>query len=117
MPQPRPHHKRRHRKKLHLGEFQQLGIALSAGFPEGFDEDRREQVMLCLIRALGALRLAYAGGDSASGMDGYVYALGARSCTEADRAALQAALAECGFIDIAIGPLSDAWYGDEDDHA
>jgi uncharacterized protein YggL (DUF469 family) len=115
MPQPKPHHKRRHRKKLHLGEFQQQGIAVSAGFPAGFDEARREQAMLALIGRIESLGLAYGGGDSASGMDGYVYALGGRSCAEPDRVAVRAALEDSGFVEINVGPLSDAWYDDEDD--
>ena len=117
MPQPKPHHKRRHRKKLHLGEFRQLGIAISAGFPAGFDADRREQAMLALIERIEALGLAYGGGDSASGMEGYVHAPGQRSCDEADRQALRVALGECGFTEVAVGPLTDAWYGSEDDAA
>lgn len=115
MPKPRSHHKRRHRKKLHLGEFQQLGIALRAGFPDGFDEDRREQAMLSLIRAIEAAGLAYGGGDSASGMEGYVYAQDGRSCEEADRELLRGALTDAGFVDIEVGALSDAWYADEDE--
>ena len=115
MPQPKPHHKRRHRKKLHLGEFQQMGIALSAGFPSGTDEASREAAMLALIARIESLGLAYGGGDSASGMEGYVYALGGRSCSEAERAALRAALEACGFVEIIVGPLSDAWYDDRGD--
>jgi uncharacterized protein YggL (DUF469 family) len=113
MPQPKPHHKRRHRKKLHLGEFQQLGIALSAGFPSGSDNASREAAMLALITRIESLGLAYGGGDSASGMDGYVYALDGHSCAEAERAALRAALESCGFVEINVGPPSDAWYDDE----
>ncbi len=110
MPAPRDHHKRRHRKKLHLGEFTQLGFSLHAGCPSGWDDGRREQAMLQLIAAIEARDLNYGGGDSASGLDAYVYASGGRSCSDADREAVRASLTALGFLAVTIEPLSDAWY-------
>lgn len=110
MPAPSQHHKRRHRKKLHLGEFTQLGFSLNARCPPDWDDARREQAMLALIAAIEARDLNYGGGDSASGLDAYVYASGGRSCSDADREAVQATLQTLGFIAVTIEPLSDAWH-------
>jgi uncharacterized protein len=108
--QPKSHHTARQRKKLRLGEFQQLGFAISATCPTGWSGEQREQAMSDLIDRIEARGLDYGGGDSASGMDGYVMAAGRASATEDDRAAVEAALGELGFVDVEVGALEDAWY-------
>jgi uncharacterized protein len=110
MSQPNPHHKARHRKKLRLGEFQELGFTVSAGCPSDWSDEQREQAMCGLLDLIEQRELDYGGGDSASGMDGYIVAAGRGSATEDDRAALRAKLEELGFVEIEIGELEDAWY-------
>jgi uncharacterized protein len=108
--QPKTHHNLRQRKKLRLGEFQQLGFSISGKCPEGWSDEQREQAMSDLIDRIENRELDYGGGDSASGMDGYVVASGRGSATEDDREALRAALGELGFVDVEVGALEDAWY-------
>jgi uncharacterized protein len=110
MSQPNPHHKARHRKKLRLGEFQEFGFTVSAGCPGDWSDEQREQAMCGLLDLIEQRDLDYGGGDSASGMDGYIVAAGRGSATEDDRAALRAKLEELGFVEIEIGELEDAWY-------
>jgi uncharacterized protein len=108
--QPKPHHNLRQRKKLRLGEFQQLGFSISAKCPDGWSDVEREQAMFELIDRIEARELDYGGGDSASGLDGYVVASGRGSAGEDDREALRTALGELGFVDAEVGALEDAWY-------
>jgi uncharacterized protein len=110
MPQTNRHHNVRQRKKLRLGEFQEFGFAVSAHCPTGWSDEQREQAMSTLLDRVEDRGLDYGGGDSASGMDGYIVAAGRGSASEDDRAALQAALTELGFVDVEVGALEDAWY-------
>ncbi len=111
--QPKSHHKRRHRKKLHLGEFQQLGFPISATFPSGWSDDQREQAMAGLLAFVEQHGLDYGGGDSPSGLDGYLIRSGG-SATDVDRDALRAELQRLGMTDVEIGALEDAWYAGDD---
>ncbi len=111
--EPRPHHNRRQRKKLHLGEFQELGFAISAGCPADWTLAQRDFAMITLLETLDAHGLCFGGGDSAGGMDGYVACVQRRSASDAEREMVRAKLAELGFTDPQVAPLSDAWYPDE----
>jgi uncharacterized protein len=104
------HHRRRHRKKLRLAEFRQLGFSVSAHCPPGWSDEQREQAMAELLDLVDERGLDYGGGDSASGMDGYVVPAGRASATEDDREALREALTRLGFADVEVGALEDAWY-------
>lgn len=106
----RRHHKRRHRKKLRLGEFQEFGFGISAACPQGWDDARREQAVLALIDHAYAVGLAYSGGDSAAGIDGYLIRPGG-SATDADREAIEARMRELGFEKVKVAALTDAWHG------
>ena len=108
--QPSKHHSRRQRKKLRLGEFQQLGFTVSAGCPAGWDDEQREQKMWSLLDAIEQRDLDFGGGDSASGMDGYVMPAGRESATDDDREAIRGRLQQLGFDNIEVGALEDAWY-------
>lgn len=108
----RRHHKRRHRKKLRLGEFRELGFAVAARFPADWDDARREAAVLGLIAAVESLGLCYGGGDSASGLDGYIARIGPGSASDAERETIGAAMRALGLLDVEVAPLSDAWHGD-----
>ena len=110
MTQPKKHHNRRQRKKLRLGEFQQLGFAVSANCPAGWSDEQREEKMWSLMEAIEQRDLDFGGGDSASGMDGYVMPAGRDSATDDDREAVRAELTQLGFENIEVGALEDAWY-------
>jgi uncharacterized protein len=107
---PKPHHKPRHRKKLRLGEFRELGFAVSATCPADWDDARRDTAMGALLQLCEARGLDYGGGDSASGMDGYVVRAGRGSADEADRDAVRAELSRLGFTEVQAGDLEDAWH-------
>jgi len=107
---PKPHHNRRLRKKLRLGEFREFGFAVSAGCPPGWDEARREAAVLGLIDTVEARGLSYGGGDSASGLDGYIARTGRGSASEDDRTAIGERMQALGFLDVEVAPLEDAWH-------
>lgn len=117
MAQPKPHHTRRQRKKLRLGEFQELGFQVAAACPAGWDDEQREQKMWSLMEFIEDRGLDYGGGDSASGMDGYIVAAERGSASDDDRAAVRAQLESLGFEKIEIGELEDAWYPDDSESA
>jgi uncharacterized protein YggL (DUF469 family) len=110
----RPHHNRRLRKKLHLGEFQELGFSVSATCPPGWGEAERDRAMLELLAVVEARGLVFGGGDSASGMDGHIGLAQRGSPTEDDRLAIEACLNTLGFTEVRVSPLEDAWYPPED---
>ncbi len=111
----RAHHNRRLRKKLHLGEFQELGFTVSATCPPNWGESERDVAMNGLLDAVGARGLIFGGGDSASGMDGHIGLATRGSATEADRDAILATLKSLGFVEVEVAPLEDAWYPPEAD--
>lgn len=104
---------RRQRKKLHLGEFQELGFAVSAALREGVSAADAEQVSDAFItECIEASRLTY-GGAIGDKLDGLVVSYASRvSATEAVRGVVRdwlEARAELTAVD--GGPLVDAWYG------
>jgi len=111
----RAHHNRRLRKKLHLGEFQELGFTVSAACPPGWGESERDAAMHGLLDAVAARGLIFGGGDSASGMDGHIGLATRGSATEADREAILATLQSLGFVEVVVAALEDAWYPPEAD--
>ena len=117
MSQPNKHHNLRQRKKLRLGEFQQMGFPFSAKCPAGWTEDQREQAMWSLMNTIEDRGLDYGGGDSASGLDGYVMPADRGSAGDEDREAIRALLESLGFESIDVGALEDAWYPGENDAA
>lgn len=114
MPTPNPHHKRRHLKKLKLGEFREDGFAVSAQCPSDWDASRRDAAMWELLAFIDSRHLSFGGGDSADGMDGYVGPTSGRSANEEDREAVKSRMEALGFKNVAIQPLSDAWYAEDE---
>jgi uncharacterized protein len=106
-------HNRRQRKKLHLGEFQELGFAVSATLRDCITAADAERVCDAFITAcIEAARLAY-GGAIGDKLDGFVVPYATRtSATEAHREIVRDWLetrTELTAVD--VGPLVDAWYG------
>ncbi len=114
MPTPRPHHNRRQRKKLRIGEFQEFGFEVSATCPPAWTDAQRDAAVDGLIAAVEARGLCYGGGDSASGLDGYIARMGPGSASDADRTAIEQRMQALGFTDVIVAPLSDAWHGEDD---
>jgi hypothetical protein len=112
---PKVHHNRRQRKKLRLGEFREYGFSVSASCPPSWSADDRETAMLKLIEHIDSRDLGYGGGDSASGMDGYVTRAGRGSATEEDRSAVAEQMRALGFADVQTSPLEDAWNASDDE--
>ena len=109
----RPHHNRRLRKKLHLGEFQEMGFTVSAACAPGWGESERDAAMHGLLDAVAARGLIFGGGDSAQGMDGHIGLATRGSASEEDRTAILATLQALGFVEVVVAPLEDAWFPPE----
>ena len=101
---------RRLRKKLHVGEFQELGFDVrfelraqpgdlhSSAFGDAF-----------IIEAIEGNGLSFGGGDN----EGFVTAVRG-SVTEIQRQAVESWLrARPEVASVLIGPLADAWHGQE----
>ncbi len=99
---------RRLRKKLRIGEFQELGFEVTITLREGRDETRLTAFWDDFIReALERNGLAYGGG-----MSGFVTTVGLGSATEAHREAVLTWLRARPEVRAAdVGPLIDAWHG------
>ncbi len=104
--------KKRLRKKLYKGEFQELGFSLRLRIRPGLDETAQERIFdAFLLEAVEARRLAFGGGGQEGAWDGFVTRTGRGSASEEDRAALTHWLDDRPEVeDYAIGPLIDAWY-------
>lgn len=99
---------RRLRKKLHVGEFRELGFAVSLRLSRTLsDRDFDDFWTRFIVHAIEARHLAFGGGQ-----DGFVTRAGRGSADEADREAVRAWLeAQPGVEAVTVGPLEDAWYG------
>lgn len=104
-------HNRRQRKKLHLGEFTELGFEVSAGLVSKLDDGDRDQLLDAFIEdCIEPLALSF-GGGLGDDFSGYVTsAIPGRSALEAQRDKVCAWLgSRPEFSGIEVGPLTDAW--------
>lgn len=99
---------RRLRKKLCVGEFQELGFELNLEFKGDLTEEAVDAFLdAFLVEAMDANGLDYVGGDDF----GLVCSAKRGSVTEAQRAAVEAWLkARNELTKIELSPLLDAWY-------
>lgn len=105
--------KRRLRKKLHLGEFQELGFDVSWRFAEGTDEDTVDETIDRFIaEVIDANKLAFAA-DGSLQWDGLICTEIPGQCTDEQRKLVQSWLEANGMLDIEVSPLFDLWYGTE----
>ncbi|WP_322043728.1 YggL family protein [Paraburkholderia sp. J67] len=106
-------HNQRQRKKLRLGEFQELGFAVSAALHRPLDVEQRDILIDAFIEeCVEASGLLFGGGMSST-LSGYLVADGIRaSATDAQREAVRAWLdARAEVESVTVEPLSDAWHG------
>ncbi|MDT9002301.1 YggL family protein [Paucibacter sp. APW11] len=99
---------RRQRKKLRIGEFQELAFDVHATLKAELDDAAQErfidELLLQLILPRG---LDFGGGASG----GFVAKLGRGSATEADREAVAAWFrARSEVAAVTVSPLQDAWH-------
>lgn len=95
------------RKKLHIGEFQELGFEYTLTWLVAPSTDEQDQFIdLVLAEVIEPRGLCLGGGTSC----GFV-SVHRGSATEADRTAFESWLRRWPEItEIVIGPLRDAWY-------
>ncbi len=108
------HRNTRQRKKLRIGEFQELGFEVTADLNAGLDAAAMEAACdAFIVDCIEANRLAY-GGASGNRIDGFVIAVhGRETVTEADREAVVKWLAaRAEFQPARVGELTDVWYPD-----
>ncbi len=108
IPSTRHRRTRRLRKKLRVGDFRELGFAVSLRLSRTLsDRDFDDLWTRFIVHAIEARDLAFGGGQ-----DGFVTRAGRGSATEADREAVRAWLeAQPGVEAVTVGPLEDAWHG------
>ncbi|MGU7771233.1 YggL 50S ribosome-binding family protein [Burkholderia sp. MR1-5-21] len=105
------HYNRRQRKKLHIGEFQELAFTISAQFRnEPTDLERGEMVdaFIDFVEANGLLTVA----SAEEGILAYVISGAPRgTTTDADRETVRAWLeARPELAQVELGAFTDAWY-------
>ena len=105
------HRTRRLRKKLRVGEFQELGFDVTFTLRDGLDEDQLMNFWdAFILQAIEQNGLAFGGGTS-----GFVSAWGRGSAQESHRELVRGWLTARPEVQSAdAGPLVDAWHGSED---
>lgn len=104
-------HNLRQRKKLRLGEFQELGFEVTAKTTKALTQAERSAFIDALITAVDEMGLLFGGGFN-SGFEGFVVVDALRgSVTEEQRASFRKWLETRQELqDVVVGPLKDAWY-------
>jgi len=106
--------KKRLRKKLHKGEFQELGFKLNFTIGADLDPTTRDQVIDDFIyEAVEANNLSFGGGGKDNKWDGFITKLKKGSATEEDQKAVGKWLESNAAVEEYImGELVDAWHAD-----
>lgn len=104
-------HNLRQRKKLRLGEFQELGFEVTAAMPKELNQAEREAFIDALTVAVAERGLLFGGGFN-GGFEGFVVVDALRgSVTEEQRASFGKWLESRQELqDVVVGPLKDAWH-------
>ncbi|HYC42753.1 MAG TPA: 50S ribosome-binding protein YggL [Noviherbaspirillum sp.] len=104
-------HNLRQRKKLRLGEFQELGFEVTAGLTKELSREERASFIDALIAAVDERGLLFGGGFN-GGFEGFVVVDAVRgSVTEEQRESFKKWLESRQELkDVVVGPLKDAWY-------
>ena len=99
---------RRLRKKLHLGEFQQLGFEVSITLRPNLGIDDLDRFLdEFILDAIEKNDLAFGGGTDC----GFITTWGRSSASTVHRAAVENWLSQRQeVVSVTIGPLVDAWY-------
>lgn len=106
---------RRLRKKLHLGEFQQLGFEVSITLKPDLGIDALDRLLdEFILDAIEKNELAFGGGTDG----GFITTWKRGSASEAHRAAVESWLSQRPeVVSITLGPLVDAWYPEAEPHS
>ena len=99
----RPHHRRRHRKKLRLAEFAELGFAVAGQPPASWLAAEADPLQAFLDYQ------GWSWDGERWPIDGFVARFGGGSLTEVERELLRSWLHEQGVTGVVIGPLQDRW--------
>lgn len=100
--------KRRLRKKLRVGEFQEFGFAFSASIAKAEDQDAMLDRFVDEIAARG---LVFGGWSSPETVEGFISLATRGSATEEHRQFVESWLkAQPGVEDVEVGELVDANY-------
>jgi len=106
---------RRQRKKLLVGEFQELVFDTQISFAKSLDESAYDAFIDAFIDFVESRHLViggFGGSLPLSEMDGLVSKAGPGSVTDADRQAVQAWLEQRAEVSkVVLGELVDGWYG------
>src|SRR3990167_1213839 len=102
------HRSGRLRKKLRIGEFQELGFEVSFRLYRGLsDRDSEKFWNAFILEAIERNGLAFGGST-----EGFITAWGRGSATEEHREGVGDWLRSRPEIEaVEVGPLTDAWYG------
>lgn len=104
-------HNRRQRKKLRLGEFQEMGFDVTAKCTKELAPSERQQFVDRLIDAVVERGLLFGGGFNDFLKGFVVVATLYGSVTDEQRESLKAWLESCPELtNVQVGPLKDAWY-------
>ena len=106
--------RRRLRKKLRLGEFQELGFEVSFRCRPGLSDGERDQLLWDFVeQAVEANGLVAGGGGGPEELSFFVCLDGRGSATDGHRSAVGAWLGSEGRVsEWRVGPLVDAWNGE-----
>lgn len=105
-------HNRRQRKKLHLGEFQELGFDVHARIATPLSVDDRDKLLDAFIeQCIEPIGLGFGGGLN-DDLGGFAVSMQKRgSATDEQRERVRRWLStRPEFSAVEIGPLADAWY-------
>jgi uncharacterized protein YggL (DUF469 family) len=104
--------RKRLRKKLHVGEFQELGFEVRFQVADNLSYDAFDTVVDAFInQAIEAQGLLCGGGGKNPEWNVFVTRKGRGSVTEEHRQAIERWLAACPEVNaVRIGPLVDAWH-------
>jgi hypothetical protein len=105
-------HNRRQRKKLHLGEFQELGFEVSAELTQELDIDQRGDLLdAFLTECIEANGMLFGGGVNRT-LGGFVESIAVRgSATDEQRECVRSWLqGRSELRNVTVGPLVDAWH-------
>jgi len=111
MTPPNKRRSRRLRKKLHVGEFKELGFEFEAELKFELSPDAYDILLdSFLVEIIEPRSLATCGGISG----GFIAYFGRGSASEEDRKAVESwLLARPEYKAVSIGPLIDSWYSFE----
>jgi uncharacterized protein YggL (DUF469 family) len=106
---------RRLRKKLHLGEFQQLGFEVSITLKPDLGIDALDHLLdEFILEAIEKNKLAFGGGTDG----GFITTWKRGSASEAHRATVENWLSQRSeVVSVTLGPLVDAWYPEAEPHS